>query len=399
MREQLQKSFGDLPRVFWAVCFGIFINRVGSFVAPFLAVYLVQDRGFQPADAGRVVALYGVGITLSGPLGGALADRIGRRATMLFGLVGGAIAVGLLAFANNPHFIILLAFLAPALGDTYRPAASAAVSDVVETKDRARAFSLVYWATNLGMATGLTLGGLVAGKSLTTLFLLDAAATLAFAVTVLRFVPETRPAPTSHDSERSSLADVITDRPFLAFLLLHLGALVVFNQWLLALPLDMAAHGFGPASFSVLMGLNCLGVVLIQPILSPRLARFDSAHLLAVMTVLFGLGYAVNALGGNLAIYILGTTLWTVGEVVGFPVAATIVADLAPVALRGRYQGAFGMTWGVAITLSPMIAGEVFERFGANTLWIGCLVVATGIAVGQLAAGKARNQRLATLRQ
>jgi MFS family permease len=86
--------------------------------------------------------------------------------------------------------------------------------------------------------------------------------------------------------------------------------------------------------------------------------------------------------------------LWTVGEVLAFPVANAIVADLAPVHLRGRYQGAFTMSWGVAFTVSPLVAGEVLSRLGAPALWAGCLAVGLAVAAGHLAIAPARRRRL-----
>jgi MFS family permease len=172
---------------------------------------------------------------------------------------------------------------------------------------------------------------------------------------------------------------------------------VVFTQFQLALPLDMAAHGVPPSSFALLMAFNCLGVVLLQPWLTPLLRRFDGAALLAAATLLFGLGYGLNALVSTLPLYLLGAAFWTVGEVVGFPVAAALVADLAPLPLRGRYQGAFSMTWGLGMTLSPIAGGEVIQRLGAPALWGACLATAVLVALGHLAAGGPRRRRLAQL--
>jgi MFS family permease len=139
--------------------------------------------------------------------------------------------------------------------------------------------------------------------------------------------------------------------------------------------------------------------VFLQPILSPRLNRVDAALLLATSAALFGLGYGVNAIGGSLAVYGVGTALWTVGEVIGFPVAATVVANLAPAELRGRYQGAFAMCWGAAFTISPFAAGEVIERLGARTLWLLCLAVAGGVSAGHILTAGPRRKRLAALEQ
>jgi MFS family permease len=195
------------------------------------------------------------------------------------------------------------------------------------------------------------------------LFVADAGTTFVCAACIAWRVPETRPDIADHEPALRGLARVAADRAFLAFAGLQLAALVVFTQFQLGLPLDMRAHGQGSRSFAWLMAFNCAGVVVLQPWLAPRLRRFDSSRLLAISSVLFGLGYGLNALVPGLArsldelgladahaasfvLYLAGAALWTVGEVVGFPVASALVADLAPVALRGRYQGAFAMVWG-----------------------------------------------------
>src|SRR5262249_13186935 len=118
---------------------------------------------------------------------------------------------------------------------------------------------------------------------------------------------------------------------------------------------------------------------------------------LAASAALFGLGFGVNAIGGNLVVYGVGTALWTVGEVIGFPVANALVANLAPSELRGRYQGAFAMSWGAAFTISPFAAGEVLQRFGARTLWLLCLAIAFVVSAGHVLTAEARRRRLAAL--
>ena len=397
LRQRFTAATGGLPGVFWTIWWGLIVNRLASFVVVFLSIYLVRDRGFLPAKAGRVLALYGVGMTIAGPLGGLLADRIGRRATMLAGLVLGGSAVGALAFARDPALLAMFAFLASAAGELYRPAMSAAVADIVPPADRPRAYGLVYWAVNLALSVGLVLGGLVAERSIAALFLADAGTSIAAAAIIFLRVPETRPQGLVHEPALRGLAKVFADGPYLSFLALHLAALAIFLQWQFALPVDMAAHGLGPAAYAFLMALNCAGVVLLQPLLSPRLRGFDAARLLALSAALFGAGYGVNAIGGSIVVYGIGTALWTVGEVIGFPVASTMVANLAPAALRGRYQGAFSMCWGVAFTVGPFVAGETMQRLGTRAVWFLCLAVAAAVAGGHLLTAEPRRKRLAAL--
>jgi MFS family permease len=333
---------------------------------------------------------------------------------MLLGLVLGGLAVLGIACAADVHLLFALSFLGGATQQLYYPASNAAIADVVPPEGRPRAYGLIYWAVNLGLAIGFAAGGVVPDRYLWLLFVADAGTTFVCAALIAWRVPETRPAAAHHDPMLRGLAKVATDKVFLAFAGLHLAALVVFTQFELALPLDMKAHGQGSRAFAWLMALNCAGVVALQPWLSPRLRRFDGSRLMALSAVLFGAGYGLNAFVPDLArslaglgvgdahawsfaLYLAGTAFWTVGEVVGFPVASSLVADLAPVALRGRYQGGFSMVWGMGMSLSPVFGGQVIERLGAPVLWALCFGIGLLVGTGHLIAAPARRRRLADL--
>src|ERR1700737_861515 len=93
-------SVRGLPQVYWHLWTGMLVNKLGAFVVPFLALYLTQERGFSVERAGMVVSLYGLGSLCAGPLGGFLADRIGRRFTLVFGLCASAAAMMHVCFAR-----------------------------------------------------------------------------------------------------------------------------------------------------------------------------------------------------------------------------------------------------------------------------------------------------------
>ena len=394
LRARLDAAAGGLSPVFWVLWCGVLVNRAASFVVGFLALFLVRERGFGEAAAGQVVALYGLGGVIASLAGGALADRVGRRATMVGSLALNAAAVGALAAARAPWFISAVTLLAGAAGQTYPPALNAAVADVVPFADRPRAFGLVYWASNVGFGFGYALAGVAGTRSLPLLFALDAATTCAFALLVLVKVPETRPAGLEHEPVLVGLRQVIADGVFVRFLGLHLLSLLVFTQWEAVFPLDVSAHGVGPSGYAFLLWLNCAGAVFLQPLLGAWLRRKDCSRVLAASALLFGLGYGLNALGGSLALYTAGVVIWTLGEVLGFPAASALTADLAPPALRGRYQGLFVTTWGAAFALSPLLSTALAARAGARAVWLACLVAGALSAAGHLAAAGPRRRRL-----
>jgi MFS family permease len=387
---RFRSLIGDLPRPFWFIWAGTFVNRCGSFVMPFMAIYLTEVRHLSLTQAGLVVALYGAGGCLAAPLGGLLADHVGRRATMLVALGLGGAGMIALGFAQRLEVIAPTFFLVAVFAEMYRPGMQAAVADLVPLADRVRAYGLIYWVINLGFAIGLAVGGVLAGVSFLWLFVGDGVTTLLFALLIWRGVPETRPAhaPAPPDRPRASawlgFVAPYRDRTFVGFLSLHVLFWLIFIQSGTTFPLDMTAHGVSKSTFGLILGLNGLLIVLIQPFLGPFLARRDRSKTLAVGAVLVGVGFGLNAVARVAPIYALGVLVWTVGEIGVLPVSNTVVADLAPRDLRGRYQGAYGLAYGLSTAAAPPLGALVLQRFGSATLWSGCLALGLSIAAGQL---------------
>jgi MFS family permease len=100
--------------------------------------------------------------------------------------------------------------------------------------------------------------------------------------------------------------------------------------------------------------------------------------------------YGIRAL----PLYAVGVALWTLGEVLGLPVASALAASLAPASLRGRYQGAYSTTASIAFALSPFLSGELAARAGARAVWIACLGVGALVAAGHVVAAGPRRRRL-----
>jgi MFS family permease len=186
-----QRTAGGLPRPFWFLWAGQLVNRLGYFVEPFLALYLVRGRDLSATTAGALVAAFGLGAFASQIVGGWLADRAGRRITLVVGMVATAGALLGLGAARDLVSLAVFAMLAGVAIDLYRPAVAALVADLVAPADRPRTFALLYWAINLGVSIAAVLGGALAERGYWLLFVIDAATCLAFAALIARGVPET----------------------------------------------------------------------------------------------------------------------------------------------------------------------------------------------------------------
>jgi MFS family permease len=94
----------DLPATFWWLWTGWLVSALANFVFPFLAFFLAR-RGVPPAQAGLLVSAFGAGSVVAGPCAGFLADRIGRKPTILVSLIASGAAAATVAFLTSPFAI------------------------------------------------------------------------------------------------------------------------------------------------------------------------------------------------------------------------------------------------------------------------------------------------------
>jgi MFS family permease len=85
--------------------------------------------------------------------------------------------------------------------------------------------------------------------------------------------------------------------------------------------------------------------------------------------------------------------VWTAGEIVIAAVVQTVVADLAPAHLRGRYNGLFGAAYALAAVVAPSVGTVLLAHAGARVLWTACFVVCLAVAVGQWVLGPSIRRR------
>jgi MFS family permease len=394
LRRSVAASVSGLPARFWWLWTSTLISRLGAFVATFLALYLTAERGFSASYAGLVVALFGLGGAVASVTAGVLTDRLGRRPTMLAAQCSAAVSIAVLGFMERPAAIAALTFLVGLTSNASRPAVQAMLADVVAPADRVRAFALNYWAINLGFAVSSTAAGLIARYSYHALFLGEATMLLACAVVVFVKLPESRPEPregdatgAAHDggaaAARVSVGAVLRDGRFMAVVGLNLLIALAFLQSFTALPISMGEAGFSSADFGTVIALNGLLIVVLQIPLTRLIEHRSPGRLLVVSSLLVGWGLGIQAFAGStLAVYVGALCVWTLGEMINSPTQMGLVVRLSPLHGRGRYQGMFNLSWGVASLIGPLVGGVVIDRYGSPTLWGGTAVVGTLAAVG-----------------
>ncbi|MFJ4619900.1 MDR family MFS transporter [Streptomyces sp. NPDC088812] len=384
LRRAARETVSGLPREFWWLWTSTLVNRLGAFVATFMALYLTLDRGYSASYAGLVAALHGLGGVISSLGGGVMADRLGRRPTLLVAQVATALSVALLGFVHHPVVIAGVAFLVGMASNASRPAVQAMMADIVRPEDRVRAFSLNYWAINLGFAVSSTAAGFIAEVSYRAGFLVEAGMTLACAVVVFLKLPESRPRPVDKALRGDSvgLRTVLRDGRFMGLVGLSFLVAFVFQQGSVGLPVAMGTAGFTPADYGMAIAVNGVLIVVLQIPVTRFIEHRDPGRLLVISSVLAGYGFGLTAFAGSVGVFALTVCVWTLAEIVNAPTQTGLVVRLSPVHGRGRYQGMYTLSWAAASLLAPLTSGFVIDRFGAEWLWGLCAVVGTVAGAG-----------------
>jgi MFS family permease len=384
-RRAVRESVSGLPREFWWLWTSTLVNRLGAFVATFMALYLTLDRGYSASYAGLVASLHGLGGVVSSLGAGVMADRLGRRPTLLIAQSSTAFSVALLGFVQDPVAIAAVAFLVGATSNASRPAVQAMMADIVRPEDRVRAFSLNYWAINLGFAVSSMAAGFIAEVSYLAGFLIEAGMTLVCAIVVFLKLPESRPERTTAEkaaADEVGLGTVLRDRRFMSVVGLSFLVAVIFQQGAVGLPVAMGEAGFTPADYGLAIAVNGVLIVALQIPVTRFIEHRDAGRLLVISSVLAGYGFGLTAFAGSIGVFALTVCVWTLAEIVNAPTQTSLVVRLSPVHGRGRYQGMYTMSWSVAALVAPVMSGVVIDRWGAEWLWGLCAVVGTVAGAG-----------------
>lgn len=386
----LWSSLRALPRAAWILCFGTFLNKFGTFVVPFLTLYLT-GRGYTVGDAGLAVGAYGVGNLLASLLGGYLADHIGRRRTIVLSMFSGAAFMLLLSQARSFPAILLMTTLAGLTNEFYRPASTALLADIVPAPaERVTAFATLRMAFNAGFAFGPATAGFLAAFGYFWLFAGNAVASVLFGLVALFALPRLMQSRHENASWGRALGVLRRDHKLHRLLLANFAIGVLFNQMGSTYGLHVTRQGFSPAVYGAVLSLNGVLVALIELPLTAFTRKLPARLVMATGYTVCGIGYGLNAFAHSVLALVACMVLFTFGEMFTMPTVMAYLANLAPPDMRGRYMGVSGLTWAMALILGPGLGMKLFTA-NPTAYWI--VSAALGLFAAMVMAAERKNEK------
>ena len=377
---RLWQNLRTLPRELWILSTATLINRSGTMVLPFLALYLNKYLHYTIAEAGLALTIYGIAALVTAPLVGKLCDIISPLKVMKFSLLLSGILLFAFPFITNYWGIMGLTFVWSMLNESFRPANLVLISAYSAPEQRRIAFSLNRMAINLGMSIGPAVGGFLFVYDYSLIFYIDGAAhILSFiflAVSALKM--EIRKNETGNIAGSSISAIEVKERRrrLIFFLLGMIPLFIAFFQMLSTYPLYLSNGLKLPESvYGLLFSLNTVMIIFIEVPLLNALASRSHIGLMRAGAVLIAVGFGAMAVTKTIPLLLATVVIWTFGEMIVFPTSAAYISELAPPEKRGQFMGYYQTANNIAFSLGPWLGTEVYEYAGSNYLWGGAFVL------------------------
>ena len=390
MFTKIKRVYNEYPNAFKVLTLSTFIDMLGSFILyPFYALYITEHFDVGMTQVGFLFTFFSAGNILGGLVGGALADRYGRRAMVLIGLVVSGIGSIFLGLVNDLFiFYILSAFLG-LFGNIGFPARQAMVADLLPTEKQAEGFGILRVAFNISATIGPLFGGFLATRSFMLLFIADAVSSLITAIIVYMVIPETKPQKNDDEPEESVMKtikgykEVLKDGVFVLFLLVSAVTVLVYMQMNSTLSVFLwNVHGFSAQSFGLLLSMNAIMVVIFQLWITRKISKYNSMKMMAFGTFFYMIGFGMYGFVSFPYMFFIAMIIITVGEMIVTPVGQAAAASFAPEDKRGRYMAVFGFQWAIPNLFGVLGAGLIMENLGPNWVWyiagILCLISIVG---------------------
>ena len=386
-----KNAFSGLSRDIWLLTLVTLINRSGTMVVPFIAIYLNEELQFSYIQTGIVMSFFGVGSVVGLYIGGVLTDTIGHYRTMFWSLILGGLALLNLLFIDTFEMWCFGVFLVTAVGDCFRPASMAAVGFYSKEENRTRSLGLIRLAVNLGFGIGPAFGGILSASfGYDWLFIIDGVTCILSAFMFLLILKD-KYRPEKVDKKSLSISNNTTegshiskppspykDNWFLAFVFFCFLNSIVFIQFMGTLPVYYKEElNFSDAEIGMLLAMNGLTIALVEmPLIFVLEKRENILTMIAAGVFLTGMCYELLTWSSWTGIAIISMLFLTFGEIINFPFAASFSLSRATEKNRGAYMGLYGLSFSVGHIIAPILGMKVVEIYGYDVLWHGLGVLA-----------------------
>ncbi|MGV8920495.1 MAG: MFS transporter [Pseudomonas sp.] len=379
-------TFRHYPLTINLLLAGSLILTLGRAITlPYLVIFLSSHFALSTSDIGMVVGSSLIVASLLSVYGGYLADRWPLH-RLLLGLTA-LYVLGFLGMCLTPHLWLFIAFLV-AFNFAYSTTAvviKAGFGKLLPVDERARVFSLRYTLLNIGYAVGPFIGAGLAHMDMNLPFLMSAGLGIGFFIIYALWGDKTLIAAESSESAVSFISVgkiLLKDYRLVCFTVGGVLSAVVFGQFTAYLSQYLVVTSTPEYTYQVISAVVAVNAVVVVGLQFFVGRYITNQHLNLWLTAglsLFLLGVVGFALSTSVLHWSLAMAIFTLGEIIVFPVEYMFIDRIAPEHLRGMYYGAQNLS-NLGGALGPVLCGFALATQSAHFMFymLAAFIIAGG---------------------
>jgi MFS family permease len=388
----------SLPVGIWAMGMSsMFMDISSELIHSLLPIFMATGLGASMVTIGIIEGVAEASAAITKIFSGALSDYLRKRKLlMVFGYSLAAFSKPIFPLATSIGWVFGARFV-DRVGKGIRGAPrDALVADIAPPESRGAAYGLRQALDSVGAFLGPLLAVIFlawfANDIRSVMWIAVLPAFIAVALLILYVREPERGTTDKKPRAPLRLVDVkrLSLRYWLVVLLGAVFTLARFSEAFLVLRAQDVGLGIGYVPF-VMIVMNVFYASFAYPA-GAASDRFSPRSMLLAGLVLLIAADVLLAVAAAPLMALVGAALWGLHMALTQGLLSKLVADTSPAELRGTAFGVFNLVSGVALLLASIIAGEMWNSFGASATFVAGAVFAAVASVGLLAY-RARPQR------
>ena len=381
-RDRLLEIRRGFEPAFWVANITELFERVAYYAqAAVLAIFLHESLHLSTEQTGTLMGLFGFAVWFLPILGGSLADRFGFRNSLAVAYLTLAVGYFLMGSLSAswmaplqqalPLFwVVLLVLMIPALGPSVvKPVVAGTTARASSESVRSIGYSIYYTLVNIGGMLGPFIAFLVRRSlGIENVFRVSALFVFLMFFATLAFYKEPRRSgeqsvPTIAAALRNMLV-VLSNLPFVVFLLIFSGFWIVFWQEFIALPLFLRGYVNPNANVDLLLTVDPFTVILFQIVVSYLTRRIPAFTAMTIGILIASFSWLVLLLHASTAFVIAALFILALGEITQSARYYEYVSRLAPPGQQGTYMGYAFLPVAIGYLIGGRLGGYLVHYFG-----------------------------------
>ena len=355
--------------------FGLFI------VLPVLSIYALNMPNSSHTMVGIIIGGYAITQMLFQVPFGSLSDKIGRKKTIIIGLVIFAIGSLIAGFADNVYMLLLGRLLqgAGAIGSVI----TATISDVVREEERGKAMAIMGGSIGMAFALSMVAGPTIAAHfgGVPTLFFLVATLALISIVILLKSVPN--PPVIKHTYLESDKFKLFENRNLMKMNITNMLVKGFMTFAFMIIPIVLIkTYGWDKAElYKIYLPSMIVGILAMGPaaMIAEKKGKYKLILLLGILFL--AISYLVIGLSHDYKMFVAGIIVFFIGFNLQEPILQSLASKYAKVHQRGKVLGIFNSFGYFGTFIGGFVGGMLLDVVSLSSVAYGIIVLCIAWAI------------------